>query len=249
VYFILAALLLWRLFRSKPSFRNFSTQRLTLLLGGMLLASDPFYIGLFFTASSSLRVFDSLLHLFFTTIGMLFLPFLELRQLTLISGLWKVVLHGLPFLIAFCVIGILTARELLNFNENFFVKPSSAMHIVRFVILGLYFAVVAPLSWMYREDAPGQKIVVVTLVFAFPVAQLIAEIGETVDSAIAGIVPLFELTVAVEHVMFFAVHNWPRMSMRDFVDDHLDPDSHDDGPGEQTAALAEGLVVERSERL
>jgi hypothetical protein len=215
------------------------------LLCGLAVASDPLYIAIVYVSSPTLRIADSLLHLFFISIGMLFLPFLGLRQSAPDSRQGRCaqnVMAVFSFLLAFCATGLLTARALVDFDEDPAVTSSPTMHLLRIAILGLCLVLIAPLSWLYRSDVVGQKLVVVTLAAVFPIAQLVAEIAQFLNTSLAGSVHLFELALAVEHIMFFATHYWPGAGGRDIEEDKAAGDSGSESPEEREAMLPRSVV-------
>jgi hypothetical protein len=214
-FFLAGVILLWLLIRTGDAFSDSLTQQLTFLLCGTIIASDPFYILIFYTSGSAFRVVDSLLHLFFITIGMLFLPFLVLRQPKSEERekfCRHIALNVFPFVLAFCVTGMLTVRAVLDLDDDPATGSNPALHIARTIVVGLDLVVITPLAYLYRSDLVNEKLFVVTLAVVFPIAELISEIGQFFNPLLIGNVQIFELIVAVEHVAFFATHTWPGKS-------------------------------------
>jgi hypothetical protein len=239
-FFLTAVLFLWKLIRSGEAFNDLLTQQLTVLLCGVMIASDPFYIIIFFTAGSEFHVFDSLLHLFFVVMGILLLPFLIVRRSGFQLGK-QAALNLFPFLVTFCVLGMLTVREVLDLDDDPANGANSALQIARMIVFSVDLVVMGMLGYLYRGEDGSEKLFVITLAVVFPIAEVISEIGQFFNPQLIGNVQIFELIVAVEHVAFFATNTWPGKNNRDMGDEESVPESNKN-IGENEAILFEPRV-------
>jgi hypothetical protein len=231
VFFVLSAVLLVGLVRNY-SLTDAWAWQLAFLLGGVVIASDPLYIAVFFTSAQYLGNVDSKVHLVFVTIGMYFLPFLNMRQTNSRASFFdQVVANGLWFVLTLCAVGRLVGR-LVGVGSR----------LLLLVLLGIYILGLVPLARAYKVDVSGEKIVAVALTVVFPISQFIGEVGQLVDGNLAGNSQIFELTVAVEHVALFALYYWPGKRGTALSDREVDPGDELNENDEGEAMLTNSIV-------